>query len=413
MLSRIIKQAKTKSIFNISIVSIGNILNAGFGVFFLIATAQVLTVEDFGKYSLLTSLLVANSKLMDFGTNSAYVTNSLKYKNDVFTSFIVLRVLLFIVCIPIAGTLLYYFGLATPLIIFSYIVGLVAYAINYTLFAIFQKQQNYYNTFLINTVPGIFKATFGLVIVLKLLHVTFEQAFMIFSLTMLTSSVFLFNKSIKVTFNKPTIKEIADLFKKAVPAGGAMLINVNWQAISNSVLKLTTTFTEVGVFSFANKIANVFSLIALSIFTVLLPKNTLRTQNNGEYDYKETVFIAGVLLLLAVGASIGASILVQFGFGTKYASSLGALYILIFAYTFNAINTFIENYFFVEDNTKPLVFLALLNLALFLAFVQMNLLENKILSVALAQLISNLIITVIVTGIVAKKGLRSLISTRN
>ena len=57
----------------ISLVGVGNLLNAGFGLVFLAAAAKALPVQDFGRYAFLTSLLVFMSKIVDFGSNSIFV----------------------------------------------------------------------------------------------------------------------------------------------------------------------------------------------------------------------------------------------------------------------------------------------------------------------------------------------------
>ena len=68
---------RLRSLYNISIVSTGNIFNAVLGMLFLFAVAKTLSIEVFGKYALITSVLVSISKIIDFGTNSIYVSNSL------------------------------------------------------------------------------------------------------------------------------------------------------------------------------------------------------------------------------------------------------------------------------------------------------------------------------------------------
>lgn len=68
---------RKKSFINIFVVGAGNGINAILGLMFFTAVARTLSIEDFGKYALLASLLVSLSKIMDFGTNSLFVAKSI------------------------------------------------------------------------------------------------------------------------------------------------------------------------------------------------------------------------------------------------------------------------------------------------------------------------------------------------
>ena len=53
------------SMIRIAFVGGGNAAGAGLGLLFLTAVARSLSLEDFGKYALITSVMVSLSRLMD------------------------------------------------------------------------------------------------------------------------------------------------------------------------------------------------------------------------------------------------------------------------------------------------------------------------------------------------------------
>ena len=288
-----------RSLFRISLVGVGNIANAVLGFVFLTAVAKILSVEDFGKYALLISLLVSVSKIIDFGTNSLFVAESIVGGTADKDSFLTAKVLLFLISVFITLPILYLLNLLAWESAILFIGGLVGYGVSYTLFPFFQKYEKFHLVVALNTVPAVVKGVFGVVILLNLLTISLTSAFGIFALAMLFSSLlglFLPEKLTKFAFSPD--KALTSLVK-AAPAGASLLINESWQAISNTVITISKTLTDVGVFSLANKIANIFMLISLSIFTVLLPKNALRKKENLGYDVKETLVLSALVILVS------------------------------------------------------------------------------------------------------------------
>ena len=93
----------TKSLRKISFVGLGNIFNAGLGFLFLTAVARTLDLETFGKYALLSTLLLTISKIVDFGANSVYVARSIKEQNaELSSTLFTLKVLQFLVSVPVS-----------------------------------------------------------------------------------------------------------------------------------------------------------------------------------------------------------------------------------------------------------------------------------------------------------------------
>lgn len=377
-----------RSLLNISFVSVGNIFNAFLGLAFVAAVAKTLPIDGFGKYALLTSLLVFLSKIMDFGTNSVFVAKSIAKTESLFNRFVSLKIILFIVTIPISAAVLYMLGLLQKQILILFIFGLTGYCINYTFFAIFQKLEKFHYAILLNTLPALIKGSFAILIFLNIVTFNLTQSLTVFSLSILASTflyLFVPNQFRKFKFSP---QSVFSLFVFSFPAGVSILINEGWLALSNTIVKISKTFTDVGIFSLANKIANVFSLISLSIFTVLLPKNALRKREQLRYDFRETAILSLGILVFAVITTFFAKLFVSQIFGQKFEDSLSLLDILIFASAITAIHTFIENYFFVEEKTQIILIITTSKLITYIILATILIPLYSLQGLAFASLIS-------------------------
>ncbi len=350
----------------VSAVSIGNIFNSILGLSFLTAVARTLPIENFGKYALLTTLLVAVSKIIDFGTNSIYVAQSIAKGDNIINTFVTLKIYLLAATFPVAILVLYLLGLLESTYLIIFILGLVAYGINYTFFAFFQKSERFVFAVGLNTIPALIKGSFAVLIFAGLLAVTVERAFLIFSGSVIFSSLLYFwltDEQKKFEFTNSGIKK---MFKESARAGISIIIHDGWSAIANSVAKIAKALTGVGIFAIADRIANVFTIISFSIFTVLLPKSARTKRDSQTYDIKETVVLSIGIILLAIIAVAISGFTVPLVFGEKFIASVSILNVLIFASAITAIHAFIENYFFVEEKTQIILGITLTRLGVFL-----------------------------------------------
>jgi len=356
-----------KSLIRIGLVGIGNVFNALLGFAYLSVVAKILDIESFGKYALLTTLLVAVSKIIDFGTNSVYVADSISKDDEtLLDTFYTLKIILLAVSIPVSVILLTLFKLNSVNTILYFILGLVAYAINYTLNSFFQKKQKFFHLILLNTFPAVIKGIFALLIILNLVVFDLDKAFMVFSLSIFSSAILWFFlpdefKKFKFDFTK-----VKNFLKKAAPAGVSQLIFEGWPSISNSIAKITNSFSHVGIFAIAEKVANILQLGAISIFTILLPKNAYAKKRNEKYDFKEVLVISILILVLAFFGTFISRYFVSDFFDDKYAMSIPLLGLLIFSSAFTSIHNFMENYFFIEEKTNYIMYINVGKLVLFL-----------------------------------------------
>jgi len=400
----------------VSFVSTGNIMNAGFGLVFLTASARVLSPADFGRYALLTTLLVFMSKVVDFGSNSVFVAESLKVNNsavngkgELVKTFMALKAMLFGLAVLLSIAAFYALGFRSSALLAIFLAGLVFYSINVALFAVFQSAEMFGHAVLLNSIPAFFKAVIGGLMLLGILSLSFTTIYATFCLSMILCLFLYFYipKEFKHLNNANIVKSsFTQALKASFPAGVSQLISQGWSAISNTIVKFFKGFFDVGVFYLADKIASVFSLISLSIFTVILPQNARRKKENLPHDLRETGVLALLVMALAVGFVSVSGIFVKSVFGDKYAGSLLILDILIVSAAISAVHSFMENYFYVHDSTKTIMYISVAKLVVFVLLSFLLLPGLSLKGLALSQLISSIVGLVLVSFLTVRNKLR-------
>jgi O-antigen/teichoic acid export membrane protein len=382
------------SIKNITLVSITNLINLGLGLILFLAAATKLSIEDFGIYGLLTLLLVSMSKIIDFGSNSNFVAEFISRSKSYLDELISFKIIAFFISsflsiiILLLVNQIYNFE-----ILISFIFGLFFYGINYTLFALFQKDEEFVKASLLNFFPGLIKALFGMLIFLNLISVNTNQVFMIFSFSMIGSSIFLIYKYKELRKFKFKLN-ITHFIKNFYLAGIGQTINESWGTISNQILKLIKTLADLGSFSLASKLSNVFSLVSYSIYTVILTSNAKRRRDETGYNIKESLILGLFLIFLATAGSIISPYFFKLFFGNKFDESIIIFSILIFSQAFTSIHKFLDNYFFVEEKSHTLFFITSSKLVLFIILSILLTKNFGILGLAFADLIVSIITTI-------------------
>lgn len=391
-----------KSYINIGLVGLGNVFNALLGFAFLATVAKHLSVEEFGKYALLTTMLVSLSKLLDFGTNSLFVAKTSADKEAVPNNFLGTKLVLFFIAVPISLIVLSILKLITIHSAVIFILGLAFYGISYTLFAYYQKAENYLALIVLNGLPAIIKGFFAGLLIFNIISLELLQMFAIFAFSIAASSLMIFFLPKELKTTKPLFKNSKLLLKEALSPGIAQLITESISAISNAIAKVTINFTGVGIFAIADKISNIFVLASFSIFTVLLPKNARRKQAHQKYDFKEAAVLILGISVMTFAAIFAAKVAIPWFFEHKYDASLPIFNILVFASAFSAIHAFMENYFYVEGKTHYLAYIYLGKLSLLILTASILIPLFNVTGLAWAQLAAS-VGTLGLMGIVIKK----------
>ena len=397
-----------KSLLKISYVGAGNILNGVLGLAFLAAVAKILDLQTFGKYALITALLVSLSRIIDFGTNSVFVAKSISAQSDKFiNAFYTTKLFLLILSFPIIITVLFLLKLADPLIILIVILGLIAYAVNYTLYSLFQKDEKYSYLVLLNSFPAVIKGIFAALIFFKVFYPTLIQASAVFSFSLFACLPLIFLLPKHLRSFKLVPKEVFGLIKEAFPAGISQQIYETWPSISNAIAKISGGFSDVGIFALASKLSHIFVLISFSIFTVLLPKNANRKKQKLSYDYSETIMISILILLFCVLAIPAGHFILGKAFGEKFEGSIAILNILLFSNALTSIHTFIENFFYIESKTKYIMYINIGKLGVFTIACLALVSKLGIYGLAMADLIAAFLAVVFTALIIYRSNART------
>lgn len=395
---------KLDSYIHISLISAGNIFNAFLGFLFLSSVAKTVTLNEFGVYALLTSIIVAIAKIMDFGTNYTFVAKSIIESKSLESTLFTLRFLITLALVPISVLILLSININNLFIVGSFILGMFGYLVNLNLFGYFLKRQDYFYAILVNTLPAVIKGGVGFLSILGILNLSLVNFFFVFCVSLFSSLIILFKiKDFNFNLNFD-LKEMSVLLKESFYYGLSSSISAGWPAIANGINKFFKTFSEVGVFSLADKIANIFSLISLSVFTYLLPKNSKFKKENKNYDVKEIVGLSiGVLFLATIATQVAPSLITAF-FESKFEESKLLFNILVFSASFAAIQSFLENFYIVDKKTKTIFYINLFKMGLFILLAVILIPYMNLYGLAYAQIIANLA-SLILVGVSLRKAL--------
>jgi len=381
------------SIFKIGYVAALNFINLVMGVVLFLSLAQKLSVEDFGIYALLSLLLVSFSKIIDFGSNSSFVSDYISRGKNSLNEVISFKIISFLVVSVISVLILEKVNqISSLVIIVSFILGLFFYGINYSLFGIFQKDEQFFKASMLNFFPALIKAIFGFMIIFNIVQANLILGFQIFSLSMGASAIFLIFKFKEIKGFKFTFK-LSTFFKKFYLAGISQAINESWSTISNQILALIRNLVDLGTFSLASKLSNVFSLISYSIYTVILTTNAKRRKNFISYNLTESLILGIFLILIATIGSLIAPVFFKLFFDNKFDESILIFTVLLFSQAFASIHKFLDNFFFIEEKSKTLLKFTTIKL---LSFIIISILLTNsygILGLAVADLIVSITIT--------------------
>lgn len=389
---------------NLSIVGFSNFLNLGLGLILFSAAAKSLSLDEFGVYSFLTILLVWFSKFIDFGSNSDFVSNFLGKSKSYLNELINFKIISFVFSsvlgsIAVFTAVSYYYSFKNQvinidlyLIIPFFILGLFFYGINYLMFALYQKDEKFLKASLLNFIPALIKGAIGILVLLEFINLNLDLFFGVFAISMIGSSIFLFEKFVELKNFKFNF-QIFHFLKSFFLAGTSQQINESWVTISNLLAFIFKNLTELGNYSFASKLSNVFSVISYSIYTVILTSNAKRKKDSLSYNLRESLILGGFLLLLALTGTFLAPTIIPAIFGDKFNDSVAIFSILIFSGALASIHKFLDNYFFIEEKSKTLFIFTLSKLSLFviLSFIFIN--SFGIIGLALADLVVSFLTT--------------------
>ncbi len=341
---------------NLFIVGTGNIVNALGGFVFVLAAAKVLSVSEYGTFALLTSIFILTAKLTELGTTSSFVSFSVKQNRSPFLGLLTLKVGMTILAFLFTLVVLYIYAQFNLTNVVLFFVGFVGYALNDYLFAVFQEKEKFLGTTLVNSLPAGLKLLFGAAIWFEFFKTTGSQVLGIYLLALLASVlIFPLLPSVDLSKNVNLKTDIENLIRLGFPGGFSQMLNLSIPAINGSLLYFTLSTHELGVFTFADKIASIMTLVGLSIFTVLLPKKAKDFKLTNNYSFNQLIPLIVIVIFSVTVIVMTASPVISNLFGQKYVESIFILKILAVTGGVNAVCLFLDNFFFVTESTKKLL----------------------------------------------------------
>ncbi len=212
-------------------------------------------------------------RVLDFGTNSIFVSKALKARMTLKLVYSMhKRFYFFWLRSRFPIVLLSLFKLLSLQILLIFSVGLLSYGLNFSLYAIFQREQSFVKLVAANTVPAIIKLTFAVLIFFSVLKVNLSGAFLIFCASVLSDLVLLPYLPKKYLSVKISFKNLKPRLIRTFSPGISQVVYESWPTINNGLTKLFHQFSHPLIVTIANKISSMFSLIAFSIFTVIILK---------------------------------------------------------------------------------------------------------------------------------------------
>jgi len=381
----------SKTLFNLSTVSLINFVNMGLGLIFFTAVAKALSLEDLGVYSLITLLLVSLSKLIDFGSNSSFVSDFISRNKNYLNEFLNFKFLSFIITSIVAYIFLFIVNRFNSFEIYLiFISGLFFYMWNYLFFALFQKEERFLEASLLNFFPALIKAIFGISVLTNILNINLITALTIFSISMAGSFLIGWRKIPELSVFKFNFK-ILHFVKNFYQAGISQFLSDSLGTTASQITKFLRDLTDLGTLSLASKLSNVFSTISYSIFTVILATNSKRKLESKLYNLQESIIIGGILFMLAVLGSLISPFFFSILFGDKFNDSIVLFNVLLFAGSFTATHRFLENYFYIEQKTGLLLKLTALKMILLISLSIILINYLGLLGVVIADLIASII----------------------
>ncbi|MCF7918812.1 MAG: oligosaccharide flippase family protein [Candidatus Cloacimonetes bacterium] len=344
-------------------VFFGNMITAGLSFLLNVLLSRFLTVAEFGKISLIFSLVITFFTIADFGFSNTtiifynryrekYRINPLHYLNTIYFRFwaviSLLSVPLILIFIRPYFQLGYYESL---LILFVFVPFMVFYYLNscnqakgrwlqFNLLNVSNKLLQIIAIFLsvliFYTILGIQSRYQSVLwgynlypILLLIICFAFNYHFLHFARAKDTSQ-----------------NSLADLGKIALPLGITNIFVIISMRFGYLVTEKVLGSEELGIFSAANTLALVFPLITTSLMNVLLRETATRKQDFLRKIITHQKKYALWLLLILTMSIFGSRFFILTIFGENYAGSIDIFRILLIPYIGGIFFTPLQSYFY-------------------------------------------------------------------
>ncbi|MBP7859762.1 oligosaccharide flippase family protein [Patescibacteria group bacterium] len=364
---------------NVGIVTTGNIANAILGFISLIIVSRTLGPAHFGVFSVVFGFYFLISKLGDLGSNSTAVKYISLFKSQKKEK-------------DAQDVLAFFLGI-TYLFIFVYLIILIPF---YKQIALLLNIQNYsiYILFaLISAIGLILFNTYSVILqslekfnefvlyysvatLVKILGVLFLSAILFLNLTSAITIYFIspfigffgmffvihfvYKYKAKPNLSRSTLKKISPFFYFMMFASVFAAINEQVGVFFSNIF--FSNF-DAGIWGASSRLSSVFSLIAASIGTVLIPRASRYTdiKNIKNFAYK-SILLGLVLFVAVLPVSIFPEFFITLTAGEAYITGAPILAILCISGAFSILTAGFSSVFFSLNKAQYFTFVSIFNL---------------------------------------------------
>jgi|GEM_PF-3839694 len=406
MINKIKYVLTNKTLYTLSFVTVGNLFNAGLGFVALIFVSRSLGPEKFGVFSVIFGFFALLSKMGDFGTNQSamrYIAHYRAKGNTIDQKKIVgfflgvtylligVSALVFFPTYKLIADFLHvgpYSSLILLAVVFSF-----AFVLFNTYSVIFQSYEKFTPYVLIFFFVGIFKLV-SVFLFSSGNTSSISPYLLIYFLSPLIGYLLFYYQyhvvngvRIKPNLNKKT-------FLIMTPFIYYMAISDVTGAIAGQVGVFTSSVLlnsyQTGLYSAALKLSSVFTLIAGSIGTVLIPKASKYSDYANISAFAKKAMILGILIFICLlPIAFFPKFFITITSGANYVGGAKTLTILTFAGGFTIMSSSFASVFYSLERADYFAATGILNLLFTIPI--MYILGNSygINGIALATLISS------------------------
>jgi len=345
--------------------SITNILAKLTNFLFLPLFTYFLPAEDYGIYSLITVFTILITIFVDSGTQfylqSKSINNDLNVIIDKSINFISINAfasfIIFVLLTPIFSKLIFSSTNISVIIIISLLGMLFESTANYAALILKTTQQlkQLYITSILSFILQIVLLPFFLVF-LKLGYISIFLTQIIVNVILL---VYL-QKTIQFNFNfRIDYKEYKNFIIFVFPILLTNLLTIGIDLIDRYILNFYVTISEIGIYSFAYKFANIIKIIAYSFLPAWI-SIIIKEKNNKNYKHlvsKNFYKVTFIFLILAFIFYILTKIFFHFGVFNKSYQTNDIVYLTLnLSYALYGIINFLYFYPYSIENPKIILY---------------------------------------------------------
>jgi O-antigen/teichoic acid export membrane protein len=321
-----------------SIVSLGNVFSRLLAALIAIIIARYLGPENFGKYSILFSVMVIIASGLT-GVDSTYIhnkTNQFEKNKFSYSDYVTSKFLISAIIVIIGISSSQYLNkfvfdneVTTLGLMISFLSALSFIAFTQT-YTFYQAKQNFLKFSYIQVLFYLFV----LLITLVLLYLKIKEykLFLIPYLITGFAIFFLFILFNKLEFSS-NINSLINFFKKGRWIILSVIFDVLIARLDFLILSHYIKGETLGFYSAAMRFINIYLTFTAAFSVILLPKaSSIKNESQKRLFYKASFLLSLLLILLNITLIFSSSIITQILFGSPYLPSVKLTQLLLIAY---------------------------------------------------------------------------------